>query len=140
MSYAEHLAHRGPVMQVTVTLADAVAEQWVRNGIEVPGTETGLALIDTGASRTCIDDTVAERLGFPVVDVVKMASASHSQHNANVYPIKFEVVGFPIKMDIARAMGANLQSQGYLLLIGRDVLSRMTLHYNGLSGQFTLSI
>ena len=36
--------------------------------------------------------------------------------------------------------GAALEPQGLLALIGRDVLARCTLFYNGTTGEFTLAI
>ncbi len=43
-------------------------------------------------------------------------------------------------MEIPRATGASLAAQGLLLLIGRDVLQQCTSHYNGTTGDITLSI
>jgi len=79
-------------------------------------------------------------LWLPVVDVVKMTSATHQDYPAKLYPVSVEIVGALIKGDIPRAMGANLQAQGLVMLIGRDFLHRCTLHYNGPNGQFTICI
>ena len=38
------------------------------------------------------------------------------------------------------AVGAPLSAQGLIALIGRDVLSAGTLHYNGVVGEFTLAV
>lgn len=58
-----------------------MAQQLLQQGLQLPTTETGLALIDTGASATCIDEHVAQRMGLPTIDVVTMASASHAGTN-----------------------------------------------------------
>jgi predicted aspartyl protease len=99
-----------------------------------------MGLIDTGASVTCIDDEAAKALQLPVVDVVNMTSATHASTPSNVYPIQIQLLGVKIVFQAPRAIGAELKSQDLLLLIGRDVLQRCTLHYNGLVGQFTLAI
>jgi hypothetical protein len=83
---------------------------------------------------------MAQRLRLPVVDVVKMSSATHAQTDQNVYPVQIQVVGFPIQLQALFAVGAELAAQGLVLLIGRDVLQHCTIFYNGPTGGFTLSI
>lgn len=131
---------RGPILQVNVTVISSVAQQIVQQGKELPSPIAGLALVDTGASTTCIDDEVAQKIGAPVIDKVNMCSASHSNTVANVYPMRFEILGANIHIDAPRCMGAALKAQGIIMLIGRDVLANCTLHYNGVSGQFTISM
>jgi len=134
------LVQRGPCVQVSISIAQSMSQQLIQQGASLPVPVSGLALIDTGASSTCIDDAIAEQLGVPAIDVVTMHSASHAGHPANIYPVRFEVNGLPISLDVPRAMGAALASQGLAMLIGRDVLQFCTLFYNGMSGAFTLSI
>ena len=99
-----------------------------------------MALIDTCATTTCIDEEAARQLKLPVVNVVTVASASHSSTQHNVYPIQISIAGLPITINAPGAIGAPLAAQGHLLLIGRDVLQHCALFYNGLTGKFTLSI
>jgi predicted aspartyl protease len=131
---------RGPCVQVSVTLEQSAAQALLQQGGELPPPVAGLGLIDTGASVTCIDEAVARRLRLPTIDVVPMSSASHARTNQNVYPIQFEIVGFPIRLKAPRAIGAELEPQGLVLLIGRDALVICTLFYNGPSGEVTLPI
>ena len=134
------LSQRGPCIQVTVGIARSMATQLLQQGQILPQPISGLALIDTGASATCIDEAVAQQLQLPVVDTVMMASASHASTPQNVYPIQIEVVGLPFIIDAPRAIGAALDNQELLLLIGRDVLQQCTLFYNGVTGEITLAI
>jgi predicted aspartyl protease len=134
------LQRRGPVVQVNVTIEQTFAKILLSQGKPLPPTESGWALIDTGASQTCIDDAVAQRLGLPVIDVALMTSASHAATQQNIYPVQIEMVGIPISIGSPRTMGANLKPQGILLLIGRDVLQHGTLMYNGIAGQITFAI
>ncbi|GIW41619.1 MAG: hypothetical protein KatS3mg076_2196 [Candidatus Binatia bacterium] len=117
-----------------------IAQQLLQMGQSVPVPVSGLALIDTGATTTCVDEAAAQRLGLPVIDVATLASASHASSQHNVYPIQIEVTGLPIVLNAPRAIGAPLASQGLLVLLGRDLLQHCTLFYNGLNGSFTLSI
>jgi len=131
---------RGPCIQITVTAAESIADQLVQQGKTIPQPVSGMALIDTGASTTCIDVDLAQQLGLPVIDVVQMSSASHASTSQNVYPIQIEVLGPGIKINVPRAIGATLAPQGIVALIGRDFLQHCTLFYNGVTGEITLSI
>jgi predicted aspartyl protease len=133
------LLHRGPCIQVIFTVAPSIAGQVLGQGGTLPSPVAGLALIDTGASTTCIDDATARQMGLPVIDVVQMTSASHASIPQNIYPVQIEVIGPGINITVP-AMGANLAPQGIHALIGRDFLQHCTLHYNGLSGEITLAI
>ena len=134
------LQQRGPCVQVVIGLAEAFAQQLLHQGQAVPTPSAGLALIDTGASVTCVDDTLAQQLGLPAIDVVQMMSASHAATQQNVYPIEIEIVGSAIRINVPRAIGAALAAQGIVALIGRDFLQHCTLFYNGITGAITLSI
>ncbi len=134
------LQRQGPCVQVSIGLAQSLASQLLQQGHTLPKPISGIALIDTGASSTCIDSNVAQQLELPVVNVVNIASASHASSQQNVYPIQIEVVGLPISIEAPNAIGAALNSQGLIALIGRDVLQHCTLFYNGITGAFTLSI
>lgn len=131
------LAMRGPVVQVTVTIEQNAGKVLLSQGKPVP-TKTGLALIDTGASNTCIDEQAAKELQLPVIDVANMQSASHEKHSCNVYPV--QIITPVVTLNSQRTMGAALASQGLLVLIGRDVLQTCNLFYNGPAGQFTLCL
>lgn len=137
---AMELQHHGPVVQVVVTLAESVSKQLIQQNIDLPGSLTGHALIDTGESVTCIDERAAQQLRLPIIDVVHFTSHSSGDQVYNVYPVKFEIPGSTIRGDVPRARGIDLDSNGLLMLIGRDILASCTLHYNGASGAFTLTI
>jgi len=112
----------------------------VQQGNAVPEPVTGWALIDTGASNTCIDDKAAQSMKLPVIDVGLMTSASHAQTKTNIYPIQIEITSFKLRFQSPRTMGAELGPQGLILLLGRDLLAHCLLVYNGLTGQITLAL
>jgi len=135
---ATELQLRGPILQVSLTIEQSAGKGLVAQGKTVPAPRSGLALIDTGASNTCVDEQTAKDLGLPVIDVANMQSASHEKHSCNVYPV--QIITPIVTLNAPRAMGAALASQGLLVLIGRDVLQNCNLFYNGPAGQFTLSL
>jgi predicted aspartyl protease len=116
-----------------------MAQSLLEQGKSVPQSVSGLGLIDTGASVTCIDDSAAQNLGLPVIDIMTMSSASHAKHNCNVYPVQIAIPPV-LNLRSPRTMGAALAAQGLLVLIGRDVLQHCLLFYNGVTGQITLSL
>ena len=134
------LQQRGPIVQVSISLEQSFAQALLSQGKTLPTAESGFALIDTGASHTCIDDEVARRMGLPVIDVAMMTSASHPATQQNIYPVQIEMVGMPLSIGSPRTMGANLKAQGLILLIGRDVLANTVLIYSGATGQVTFMV
>lgn len=134
------LKDRGPLIQVSVSIAQTFAVQLTQQGQSLPNPITGFALIDTGASMSCIDNNVAQQLNLPVINVANMASASHSSTQANIYPVKFEILGWGITLDSNQTMGAALQVQGLIALLGRDLLQHCILIYNGNTGTISLSV
>jgi Aspartyl protease len=70
-----------------VTIEQNAAKALLTQGKTVP-TRAGWALIDTGASNTCIDEQAAQDIGLPVIDVATMQSASHEKHPCNIYPVQ----------------------------------------------------
>jgi predicted aspartyl protease len=122
-----------------VSVEQSMAQALLQQGQAVPPPKTGFALIDTGASFTCIDDQAAKDLGLPIIDVASISSASHAQHQCNVYPVQISIPPMLI-LQSPRTIGAALAAQGLLVLIGRDVLQHCLLVYNGGTGSITLSL
>ena len=71
------LQAKGPLLQVSLSVLDPQADILTSRGEEIPFVN-GLALIDSGASATCIDDAAAVGARLPAVDTARMASASGS--------------------------------------------------------------
>lgn len=72
------LVQRGPIVQVTVSVRPQIAEQVLLSGGTLPVPISGIALIDTGATITCVDEIAAQQLHLPVIDVVNVASTSQT--------------------------------------------------------------
>ena len=133
------LHQRGPALQVNVTIEANAGKGLAAQGKTLPPPKVGLALIDTGATGTCIDEQAAQELGLPVIDVAMMTSATHKDQQCKVYPVQISIPGM-LTLNSPRTIGAALAPQGLLVLIGRDVLRNCCLFYNGPMGQITLSL
>ena len=68
-----------------------------------------------------------------------MNSASHAKHEVPVYSGKLVVPEF-IDINMEYAMGASLDGQNLIALIGRDLLQAAVLVYNGMDGTTSLSL
>jgi hypothetical protein len=99
------------------------------------------ALIDTGASVTCISQSVVQAVGLQPIGLRPMGSATHSVP-ANVYLVDlflpFGAAGFVIQgtqvMEFVPEGSAPFQ-----MLLGRDIICRGTLSLS-FDGHFTFSI
>ena len=109
-----------------------------RGETDSPKVMDGFALIDTGASYTCIDQAAADRINLAVVDQAMIASASHAAHRVPVFAGEIEIASLG-KIRVLRAMGATLECQGLIALIGRDALADTIFVYNGSDGSFSIS-
>lgn len=135
----------GPLLQVEISVATELAEHLTSQGKPVPKPVSGWALIDTGATRTAIDETVVRELALNSIDTVTLATASGSRE-AGVYACVLHFASGAIpNVSASRATGVDLAGQDLdgkplIALIGRDVLSGAVFIYNGLLGQFSLSV
>jgi predicted aspartyl protease len=98
------------------------------------------ALIDTGATESCVDETLANELQLPLIDRVNSVAGIGGQHELNVYLGHLRIVqlGF---IQYGRFIGAKLRAGGQMhqALLGRTLLKQMVLNYDGRTGAVTLS-
>jgi len=97
------------------------------------------ALIDTGAEQSFIDCDLAARLKLSIFDWAEVAG-SQGRHEVEVYLAQIFIQPLQLTQH-GQFAGVHLQRGGmpYQVLIGRTFLEHFTLHYNGRSGQVTLT-
>ena len=120
-------------------VSDSHRQLLATQGKPAPDAIHGLALIDTGASNTCFDQQAALNAGLPIIDMGMMASASHAEQEVPVFAGRLVIPEFT-NIDTEYALGANLDGQNLIALIGRDLLQSAVLVYNGTDGTVSLSI
>lgn len=113
-------------------------------GAKLPEPVQIRALVDTGASCTCLDPEVLATLGLTPTGTTSVVTAGGVPEERDVYDValaipsgKGEQVFFEHTMAVVAA--PLLKSQGFHALIGRDVLSRCILNYNGSTKTYTLA-
>ena len=135
----ELLVAQGPVVPVLLSISDEAHQALMAAGKPIPEPVTGLALIDTGATWTCVDEDTARRAGLPTRGTAKMASASHPEHEVPVFAGR--IVLDSININTPNAMGVNLSGfPGLIALIGRDMLQNCLFVYDGNSGSMSLAL
>ena len=98
-----------------------------------------LALLDTGAKRTSVDISVAERLGLQVETWIDVATAS----GVDRMPLYEKAMIHAPSIGALRSLnlvGSRLRPEHmHDVLIGRDILADYQLIYDGRTGRVTLS-
>lgn len=108
----------------------------------------GIGLIDTGASHTCIDGTTARTYKFrEAISFLdsKTFSADGVKENTKMYIGTLEIAGLEECTDsltmpefAGKGQPGDTPFNYFLLLIGRNTLSKFRLSYNNPAGEFTL--
>src|SRR5713226_7279540 len=138
------LAHLGPILQISVSIPQALAALYTNQQIPIPSPVTGLALIDTGATKSCVHAPIMSNLGVNPIGVVTTGTPA-GQVPQNLYPAHFTFPATGFNIDFTSVIGADLTgqiilSQQLIALIGRDVLSLGTFIYNGSMGTFSFAV
>lgn len=105
----------------------------------VPG-KTGLnALVDTGASESCIDSLLAAQLNLPIIDK-RMTAGAHGAKEVNVHLAQVFIPALNSAIWGAFA-GVDLLAGGQLhsALIGRTFLQHCKMVYDGRTGTVELT-
>lgn len=98
-----------------------------------------LALIDTGAQESFIDDGLAGSLNLPLVDRVRLSGIS-GHHMAAVYSAQMFIPSLKFLL-VGRFAGVDLIAGGlqHMALIGRTFLTHHKMTYDGMTGRVVLS-
>lgn len=80
-------------------------------------------LVDTGADCTLIPEKVARSLHLPIVDRAEIQGVASKGQEANVHAAR-------IRLGALRVL-ARVVALGDECLLGRDILNRVVLHYDG---------
>ncbi len=138
------LATIGPVLAVSVSIPQALAELYTKQQVPLPSPITGMALIDTGATRSCVHGPIMSELKVNPIGVVTSHTAAGPVLHS-LYPAHFTFPVAKIEIDFASVVGADLSgqmidNQQLIALIGRDVLSMGIFVYNGSTGTFSFAM
>src|SRR5256885_8960666 len=132
------LQQGGPVVAIQVEIPTVLAQALTQAGKPVPQPVSGQALIDTGATLSAVDSQVVTSLGIAPTGLTNVGHAAGADQQP-AFPARVVIPAFGLAVDIQSALGAQIQSQGIIALLGRDFLRQMLFVYNGTLGVLTLS-
>ena len=101
---------------------------------------TGLhALVDTGASESCIDTLLAAQLNLPIVDK-RMTAGAHGAKEVSVHLAQVHIpsLGFTITGAFA-GVALREGGQAHFALLGRTFLQHFKMIYNGHTGDVEIT-
>ena len=132
------LAAMGLLLQVEINVPQALATLLTSQGTTLPKPVTGSALIDTGATSCCVEESLVQGLGLQPIGQVTVCGQSGPKVQ-NVYLARMSFPGSPIPTLEFPLIGVQMTGQGLISLIGCDVLRHCVLVYNGPMGSYTIA-
>ncbi len=139
------LGPNGPVLTAVVAVSQERNAALVAAGQSVPKPVPITALVDTGASATCVDPSVLTSLSLTPTGIVSLSTPSTGEtpHQAEQFDASL-IIPAPqgpalVFRTIPVVASALLAAQGFHALIGRDLLDQCVFFYNGSLKLFTLA-
>lgn len=140
------LANLGAFCPIEIHMPPQIAQILTNAGQPIPNCVAGVALIDTGATSTCVHEPILKGLGLHPVGIVN-AGTANGPTQQNTYPVRILCPTQGWALDLGQAMGVNLSGQflnkippePIIALLGRDLLRHWVLIYNSPGGFWTIS-
>lgn len=135
----------GALIAVEIGVGESLRRALIREGKPVPPAVQIDLLIDTGASRTSVDTSVMRTLGLEPRSATEYTDFSSKglSKQTDVYVVELVLGGVGTgntwrhdPLEVLTESFLNLPHQG---LLGRDVINRGQLSYNGATRKCTLS-
>ena len=135
-SGSELLVMRGPTLLVDIGFDPQYQSSASR--LPLAGLKGLQALIDTGATESCIDSRLASQLNLPIVDRLP-ASGVHGSEEVNIHLAQIYVPSLRQVMHGSFA-GVHLVAGGqtHWALLGRTFLRGFRMIYDGRTGAVTI--
>lgn len=136
---SDALEDHGPTLLVQIGF-DAAFDHTLPGATPQLAAQPVPALLDTGASQSCMDIGLAARLRLPVIDKGNVAGVG----GAVEVPVYLAQIFVPMLgfTQYGRFAGVHLSSGGQLhqALIGRSFLRRMIMTYDGRTGKVSVAL
>ena len=143
--FTRQLLNDAPILTAVLEVTPARSEALTAAGTAIPAGQRMTALVDTGASCTCVDPAIIQALGLTPTGSTQMLTPSTGAqpHTTDQYDASIKIYSTmeqpPLEIPILPIVASVLRIQGIDALIGRDVLKHCLLSYNGQSKFFTLA-
>src|SRR5438094_819670 len=110
---AAALQQGGPLFSVEISVPSPLEQQLRQSGQAIPPPERGMALLDTGATISAVDDGVIRKLGVSPIGLTTTGTAGGPAQQ-NLYPARFLFPELTFGVEFNRALGANLGGLGII--------------------------
>jgi hypothetical protein len=131
----------GPCIQVTVRNSNEVIEVWKDLGLAIPKSITVKALLDTGAAVSVISNTLAQTCGlFPTSGGGKVRTLG-GELSCREFAANLSFPGTKLhEFDSIRIVSAPFEGErNYACLIGRDILCKWIIKFDGPSKRVSIT-
>lgn len=133
----------GPIIDIIIGVSGPRKRALTAQGAQVPPPVQIRALVDTGASCTCIDPQILSGLNLSRTGVTQMHSTTTGATPVphNLFDVSLVLLNPKINytMHVVSVAEVIVPVPGTQALIGRDVLKNCLLIYDGQHKTFTLS-
>ena len=138
------LSYAGALLEVEVNIPQPLINLLTTQNQPIPSPKTGLALIDTGASRTSVEITTLSDLGINPIGISSIGTAAGTTQ-CQLFPARLNFPALQLTVDFSSVLSVNLKGQKVggnqiIVLIGRDILSKGLFVYSGNGGFFSLAL
>jgi hypothetical protein len=137
------LNHGRAEVDVELNVPQAVAQNLQASGLPVPPFQQAVALIDSGASATCVHAGLVQALQLIAVGArhVRTPTTGPNPITVPTYRLDLTVLhprGKHLVVPVLEVIEAQFINMGHLVLIGTDVLAGCVFSYNGPGQRFRL--
>jgi hypothetical protein len=134
----------GPTLTAFVAVSQARSAALKAAGQQISAPVRMTALVDTGASCSCVDPAILAGLKLTPTGSVSISTPSTgaTPHEAEQYDIALIIPapnGAHLILQTIPVIASDLSIQGIDALVGRDILDQCFLAYNGTDKTFTLA-
>ena len=132
------LFHFGLLLQVEISIPQSLAGVLTAANQQIPAAVVGAALVDTGATCCCVEESFLQQLRLQPINQVPMSGATGNRIQ-NAYQARLAFPGTPIPPLEMQVVGVQMNQGKTICLLGRDVLRHCVLIYNGPQGSYTIA-
>ncbi|HTW81349.1 MAG TPA: aspartyl protease family protein [Terracidiphilus sp.] len=143
--FTKQFTNGAPIITAVLKVTQARADALTAANQPIPPMQRMTALVDSGASCTCVDPTIIQALGLsPTGSTLMFTPSTGAQgHTTDQFDASLQIYctmeQAPLEIPVIGVVASELRVQGIDALIGRDVLKFCLFDYNGASGFFTLA-
>jgi len=139
------LENIGPIVDIQILPASAAVGAIAADGGTVPAPQKVAALIDTGATASVIQESVASALSLTPIGQQNINTPSCQDHPCYTYAVMLLLptpdagLPHPVRFETT-VIAAPLSGQNIQCLLGRDFLKHVMMVYNGPQDSFYFAL